>query len=373
MLNFINENSELKNRKFPLAKGIRRYLQQVLKNYDGDKSVMGYKRLNNILEMDAISFSEMKRIKNFFDSYTGTDKSAEYILNGGDAMKTWVNNTLNTARQAVENFKQAKKDAGIKNAFIRHHEKERQVRKDKPTQVKFKTSNLNKKIGDNNNLRFESRNVVCLSEAQVRFLIEAQDDSFSFKELSNITSFRGRYNYCVQHLGKPIGKGSSRAVFQISDEKVLKLAYNEKGIAQNCAECDYYLDSQGIIPHLFEKDPDDKWLVSEFVLPSKQSDFKETLGISFKDFIKFIVTCFANRSPKKQYFSGYILDDETFEKCCENEDLYAFDNYIGDYDPPQGDLLALRNYGLTMRDGYPTIVLLDSGLTDQIWNEYYKR
>lgn len=37
-------------------------------------------------------------------------------------------------------------------------------------------------------------------------------------------------------LGNPIGNGSSRMVFQISDERVLKVAKNAKGIAQNEAE-----------------------------------------------------------------------------------------------------------------------------------------
>ena len=69
-------------------------------------------------------------------------------------------------------------------------------------------------------------------------LQEAALDSFSLQELSNISSFRGRVQYCRQMLGFPIGNGSSRITFQIDDEKVLKLAKNEKGIAQNETEWD---------------------------------------------------------------------------------------------------------------------------------------
>ncbi len=157
MLHLIFEgNQELNNRTFPLAKGIRHHLQNTLNGYKGDKTVDGYKRLNNILSMNTISYHEMKRIKNFFDNYNGTPKSSEYILNGGEPMMTWVNNTLNTATKAIHDFKQAKKDAGMSNAFIKSHEKQRQIRKDKPTQVKFKTNNLNKSMMDNNVLKFES-------------------------------------------------------------------------------------------------------------------------------------------------------------------------------------------------------------------------
>lgn len=158
MLHLIFEgNQELNNRTFPLAKGIKKHLQATLDNYTGDKTIDGYKRLNNILGMDAISYHEMKRIKNFFDNYNGTPKSAEFILNGGEPMKTWVNNTLGTATKAIHDFKQAKKDAGIKNAFIKPHDKQRQIRKDKPTQAKIQTKDVARKMGDNNAVRFESK------------------------------------------------------------------------------------------------------------------------------------------------------------------------------------------------------------------------
>lgn len=158
MLHLIFEgNQELNNRTFPLPKGIRKHLWNILDNYSGDKTMDGYKRLNNVLSMDSVSYLEMKRIKNFFDNYKGTPKSAEYILNGGEPMMNWVNNTLNTATSAIHDFKQAKKDAGISNAFIRPHEKERQIRKNKPTHAKIQTKDVAKKIGDNNIVRFESK------------------------------------------------------------------------------------------------------------------------------------------------------------------------------------------------------------------------
>lgn len=188
MIVFVNENKELKNRTFPLATNIRKHLQNVLKNYNGDKTVDGYKRLNNILQMDTISYNEMKRIKNFFDNFNGREDSVEYILNGGDFMKTWVNNTLNTATKAVHDFKQAKKDAGIKNAFIKPHEKERQIRKDKPTQLKIQTKNVSKNIADNNSIKFENkyRKTVFITENQMNEIKECMDDYIIFSEINNM-------------------------------------------------------------------------------------------------------------------------------------------------------------------------------------------
>lgn len=374
MLHIITENNELKNRKFPIPDGVRKYLQKTLDNYNGDKTIDGYKRLNNILSMNGIAYNEMKRLKNFFDNYQGTDKSAEFILNGGEPMKNWVNNTLYTATKAVHDFKQAKKDAGIDNAFIKHHSKDRQnKRKNKPTQAKFDTKNPNRKMLDGNSLKYESVNkTIIISEKQKKMLTEAMDDTFSFDELSNLRSFNARFKYCTQHLGKHIGKGSSRATFQIDDEKVLKLAWNEKGVAQNVEEERAYGDD--IFPIVYESDVNDLWIVSEFVLPAEAQDFRKCFNMTFNDFISFIYACGAYRFNRQNLKYWAMPYEKWIELLETNEDLCEFDEYIGNYGYiVVGDMTRMCNYGLTQRNGEPHIVLLDSGLTEDVWNNYYKR
>lgn len=118
MLNILFEsgdgNSFLRNRTFPLAKGIRKHLENTLQTYNGDHASKGYKRLNNILSMEnGIAYNEMKRLKHFFDNFQGDTNSDEYILNGGEPMKLWVTNTLNTATSIVQNDKDAKKYANL--------------------------------------------------------------------------------------------------------------------------------------------------------------------------------------------------------------------------------------------------------------------
>ena len=375
MLHIITENNDLKNRTFPLPDGVRKILQKTLDNYNGDKTVDGYKRLNNILNMQTISYHELKRIKNFFDHYNGSHKSSEYILNGGDPMKTWVNNTLYTATKAIRDFKQAKKDAGISNAFIRSHSKDRQNKKNnKPTQVKFNTNNVNKNILNATSMKYENiiRTIV-ITEKQHKMLQEAADEHFSLEELSEIQSFRDRFNYCTQHLGKHIGKGSSRATFQIDDEKVLKLAWNNKGMGQNIAEMQTYTAS--IFPNVYDYDENGKWIISEFVLPAKSQDFKHCFGMTFQQFTSFI-----SASGKYRFGGRYwnaMPENEWISYLENNEELSEFDEYIGNYGnhsfTPVGDMTRLCNYGLTHRNGEATIVLLDSGLSEDVWNTYYKR
>lgn len=203
-------------------------------------------------------------------------------------------------------------------------------------------------------------------------ILEAMDDSFSYDELSSLRYFTERVNYCKKHLGLPIGNGSSRMVFQIDDEKCLKLARNPKGIAQNEAEFDWYAQNYGILPHIYESADDKSWILVEYVIPAKAKDIKMCLGVDFNTFQRFVDTAYC-------YYSGEIdcynqLPDDEFSEMCENnkwfESLY---NYMADYQLPSGDLKRLANLGMVLRDGQPQIVILDSGLTQQIYDEYYRR
>lgn len=372
MLYLLNEdNSELRNKTFPIPDGVRNMLQSILNNYNGDKTIDGYKRLNNLLSSDCITYQDMKRIKNFFDNYQGTDKSAEFILNGGQQMKNWVNSTLGQATKAIKDFKQAKKDAGINNAFRKPHEKDRQNhKKNKPTQTKFNVSNQN--MLDNNVMHYyeSKKRVICITEEQSKMLKEAMDDTFNLDELSSLPSYNARFKYCTQHLGKHIGKGSSRATFQLDDEKILKLAWNEKGVAQNEEEQRAYGDD--IFPEVYECDLNGYWLISEFVLPAKAQDFKQCFGMTFKEFVGFLHASGRYRFGRRYWNE---MEEEDWVHLLEtNEDLASFDEYIGNYGPVViGDMCRMCNYGLTKRDGEAHIVLLDSGLTEDVWNNYYKR
>ena len=83
---------------------------------------------------------------------------------------------------------------------------------------------------NNTSLKYESKkHTIIISEEQEKILKEAADDRFSTQELSAIPSFKGKVDYCTKHLGRYIGKGSSRITFQIDDEKVLCNAFSIKG------------------------------------------------------------------------------------------------------------------------------------------------
>lgn len=221
---------------------------------------------------------------------------------------------------------------------------------------------------------------IIISEKQERILKnhllkEAMSDSFSFDELKNIHSFRGRYNYCLKTLGPTQGRGSSRVIFQLSDNKVLKLALNNKGIAQNEAECDWSVQSYDVVPEIFNESDTENFyfLVSEFVLPAKDSDFEHIFNFDFTTFCQCLVAFWKCYNPHGRCWIS-PMDNKSLEILLnDNEDLNLFYYYMTDFKPPIGDMIRIANYGMTNRSGVAQIVLLDSGLNDEIFNSYYKR
>ena len=211
-----------------------------------------------------------------------------------------------------------------------------------------------------------------------RFIVnEAMSDEFSFDTLKQLKTFRDRKNYCDKYLGFNVGSGSSRLVYQLDDEKVLKLAKNEKGIAQNEEEYSFGQDNfVDVTPNIFNEMCDlvnFTFIVSEYVLPAKEKDFMELYGINFNTFISVINTVGVWYGRKRNLSAQVLSDDEMEYLQDKNPDIKEFVDYVSNYNPPIGDMLRLANYGMVIREGSPQIVLLDSGLSDEIYNKYYKK
>ena len=207
------------------------------------------------------------------------------------------------------------------------------------------------------------------------FLKEAMGENFSFEELKSIKSFKGRFDYCLKTLGPTQGRGSSRVVFQLSDDKVLKLALNQKGIAQNEAECDWGVQSYDVVPEIFNESDTDNYyfLVSEYVLPATEEDFEQIFDFDFTTFCQCLVAFWKCYNPQGRCYIS-PMDNQSLEVLLnDSDDLNSFYNYMADYRVPIGDVIRIQNYGMTNRSGQPQIVLLDSGLNDDVWNKHYKR
>ena len=116
----------------------------------------------------------------------------------------------------------------------------------------------------------------------------AYPQSFSFEEFNTISTYAGKQRYAEKHL-KRLGSGSARVVYQIDDEKVLKLAKNRKGLAQNEVELDWGLQQYGTVAKIYESDEDKfYWLEMQLAKKLNVSDFESINEVSWKDYIKFL-------------------------------------------------------------------------------------
>ena len=118
-------NKDLYGKTYTVPNGVISSLSNEINRNKNNKSLKGYKRAQNIVNDRAMSYSMLKRMKNFFDSYKGGKGDSEYLINGGEKMKTWVNNTLNKNRGDITRQKRLKSDSGMKNQFKKTHTKDR--------------------------------------------------------------------------------------------------------------------------------------------------------------------------------------------------------------------------------------------------------
>jgi mRNA-degrading endonuclease RelE of RelBE toxin-antitoxin system len=203
-------------------------------------------------------------------------------------------------------------------------------------------------------------------------LLEDYPSSFDMETFKSLKSHAGRNRYAQEHLQK-LASGSSRIVYKIDDEKVLKLAKNDKGVAQNEVEIEYgqYSDIDDVVAKIFDYDEQNSlWVEMELAIKVKASDFKNIVGYSFEDIQKAIHN-YGIDSGNKKNLGKYDMDQELADDMWENEFMYELFSFIGNYAVPVGDLQRLSSYGVVKRDGQDKIVLIDYGLTHEVYSSYY--
>ena len=217
---------------------------------------------------------------------------------------------------------------------------------------------------------------VIITESQFINLIQRDIDedyplSWNIEEFKNLKSFNKRIKYCEQNLQR-ISSGTSRIVYKIDETKVLKLAKNEKGVAQNKTEInfseDYLWDM--VVAKLFDYDEDGLWVEMELARKVTTSIWNNIVGIPidiFRDGTRFM------EQQKGSLKTLYRLKEpERMEELYENDFTSTILDLIANYDVGSGDFGKLSTYGLVNRDGKDEIVIIDYGLTNEVYDSYYK-
>lgn len=188
----------------------------------------------------------------------------------------------------------------------------------------------------------------------------ASKDNAILKELSELETFKDR----IELAGKELehrSSGSSRIVYEFGSDQVLKLAKNEKGLAQNKAEANPKIKSK-YVNETIKSDKDGIWIISPLREKITEKEFKKMTDINFKDFGKALE--YGLRSVSKDSDQKKPKDYEDIAKTEIFKEIVRVGK-IGDLLP--GDLTRISSFGKTK--DHP--ILLDTGLNNKIYKIYY--
>lgn len=118
-------NSDLYNKRVKFPEEMKEHMKSSFESVqDANQYSEGYNRNQELQEQSSVTYQQLKRIKNFFDTFKGNPSEGSYVLNGGEKMKGWVEGALRFLRDSNYNTKHNKSETGMQNQHIDDHEKD---------------------------------------------------------------------------------------------------------------------------------------------------------------------------------------------------------------------------------------------------------
>lgn len=195
----------------------------------------------------------------------------------------------------------------------------------------------------------------------------AYPTDFDFNTLLALPSYSKKVKYAEEKLQR-ISSGSSRIVYKVDEEKVLKVAKNKKGLSQNIAESDWGIQDMysNIVAKVFETDEKGIFLEMELAKKVTPNKFKQIFGFTHNDLFIHLFNEFIDYR--------YNISKELRNKIFDTEWVNELVNFAQDFDYPlPGDFGRLSTYGLVNRDGEEKIVVIDFGFTNWVWDTEYAK
>lgn len=201
------------------------------------------------------------------------------------------------------------------------------------------------------------------------FVSEDYPPNWNIETFKSLKSFSKRVAYCNQNLQR-LASGSSRIAYKIDEEKVLKLAKNKKGIAQNNVERDYYIQQSygNVVAKIFEVDENDLWLEMELAKKLTPNRFKASVGISVDDVGNYLNIRDLEDNGREPWRK---MDPKLREKMDENEWVQQVYMLCREADLSVGDFGRISSFGEVVRDGKTAVVIIDLGLSKSVYNDFY--
>jgi hypothetical protein len=196
-------------------------------------------------------------------------------------------------------------------------------------------------------------------------LVEDYPSGWNKDEFEKINSFAGKLRYANTHL-KKLASGSGRTVFIIDDKKVLKIAKNKKGLAQNSVEAEGYLQNYDIVARVYDTDANDFWVEMAHAKKIGKKRFQQLTGVTLEE----IGTWMRIIDRRSRWQPN--VDNAFKEKMANNEFVQDLERLIGDYDMATGDFGRASTWGEVEQEGKPKVVLVDFGLTYSVYDDFYR-
>lgn len=181
------------------------------------------------------------------------------------------------------------------------------------------------------------------------------------KNIEGLETYQARKKYAEKNL-KHLSSGSSRIVYSSDDKTIIKLAKNDKGIAQNKAEGNPKMKSK-FLNEIIKQAKNHSWIETHYLDKITVKDFKEMTDLDFDDFGDSI------RYGLKEVSGNTDKDKpKSFDKVAKSE-IYKEMKRIGEkFKLMPGDLARISSWGT--KDGRP--ILIDAGLTKEVFEDFYE-
>lgn len=179
--------------------------------------------------------------------------------------------------------------------------------------------------------------------------------------LEKLETYAARKKYAEANL-KHLSSGSARIVYLTPNKTIVKLAKNDKGLAQNEAEANPKMKSKYLNP-IISCAKNHSWCETHFLDKITVKDFKEMTGLEFDDFGDSIRYGLRNVSGNTDKEKPAHFDEVA------KSDIYKEMKDIGEkFKLLPGDMARISSWGT--KDGKP--ILIDAGLTRDIFDQYYE-
>lgn len=189
-------------------------------------------------------------------------------------------------------------------------------------------------------------------------------EGFKLEELKGLKPTQA-IKYAQQHLQK-LGKGSARVAFVVDAHKALKVALNDKGLAQNSVEADV-ANLYDCVTKVFDADHDAyTWIEVERARKAVAGDFKRLAHMGWDLFTASLRYLYGERSGL--HYWGKPVGFDT-----ENELLNSVTDMMVNYSMPVGDLTRKSSWGVVSRSDGEHLVLVDFGLTKDVFKQHYMK